>query len=271
MSQLLKRFKTRFDSDSIPMANKRELMDRLILITNVMRGLPSDKWKKIDETKVSGRESGNEHKAYFAGKEKTNKKRREKASLAVIATVASKFVYDHTRDLVDHDRYDEFEGVLPVLLRTSMHYFNENAAKLKMVKFYDGNATTEYMESVGSRIKAMVVKASTGSGRGTGESVYEKDVAILLHLLESPIDERLLVVGYDPDDDESSEDEDEEIGGCEEEEEGDHEDDDKDNDGLESGSEEIHALLLLEYMHCYSLSYIYSYCSFFSPLHLLVL
>ena len=55
-----------------------------------------------------------------------------------------------------------------------------------------------------------MAKASTGSGRGTGESAHDKDVTILFHLDESKIDERLRVVGYDPDEDDEDESSDEE-------------------------------------------------------------
>ena len=119
-------------------------------------------------------------------------------------TVASKYIHKYTRDLVDDEEYDENDGFLSLLLRNSMNLFHDKAAKLKMAKVYDGNAPTEYMEGVKKDIEVLVGKASTGSGRGTGESVYDKDVTVLFHLIESPIDERLHVVGCDPDEDESS-------------------------------------------------------------------
>jgi hypothetical protein len=204
MSQLLKQTKTCFDSDSISMDDKAVLMDTLILISKQAKNLPDTKWTKIDETKVSGRKSSEVKKPYFVGTARVNKKRRDKASLALVMTVASKYIHEHTRDLVDDEEYDEYDGFLSLLLRNSMNLFHDKAAKLKMAKVYDGNATTEYMEGVKKDIEVLVGKANTGSGRGTGGSVYDKDVAVLFHLIESPIDERLRVVGYDPDEEESS-------------------------------------------------------------------
>ena len=204
MSQLLKQMKTCFDSDSISMDDKAILMDMLILISKQAKNLPDAKWTKIDETEVSGRKSSEAKKPYFVGTARVNKKRRDKASLALVVTVASKYIHKYTRDLVDDEEYDENDGFLSLLLRNSMNLFHDKAAKLKMAKVYDGNAPTEYMEGVKKDIEVLVGKASTGSGRGTGESVYDKDVTVLFHLIESPIDERLRVVGCDPDEDESS-------------------------------------------------------------------
>ena len=138
-----------------------------------------------------------------------------------------------SRDLVDDEEYDKYDGFLSLLLRNSMNFFHDKAAKLKMAKVYDGNAPTEYMEGIKTDVDELVRKADAGSGRGSGVSVYDKDVAVLLHLIESPIDERLRVVGYDPDVDDSSgegEDEAEEDGSSDSDEEEERESDgDKEN------------------------------------------
>ena len=121
--------------------------------------------------------------------------------VALTMLTASTFIHEHTSSDVEYG--DDQTGVDILMYRNTIPYLYQCVGtKLLMLKTYDGTASEEYMESVYTGLGDLAAKAITGSGKGSGTSMYFEDITVLFDLDnddEEDHDNLLAVYGYDVD------------------------------------------------------------------------
>ena len=205
-SDLLRRFRKCFDDSSISFADKLKLRKAFSSCVDLMDSLPVAKWQEIDSIQVDGSvidsiqvdgsPGSSEPSSYFGSTEGVGNTRRSRAAYVVTAVVTSALIYHHTKDWVDYGSFGNFESVV---YRNSVDFNCRKGMKLMQCKVYDGKATDKYMQKLFTNLEELVKKAK--EGRGSGKSRFSADIPVLFELsTKREIDEKLSIVGFDPDD-----------------------------------------------------------------------
>jgi len=180
-NELLKSFKASFDDPNISLSDKVVLHTAFTSITNLIAKLSEAKWAAIDNAEFESEslaESG-APQVYFSTSDKVGKTRRSRAIFALTVVVGSKFFCQRTRGSVEYGGYD---GLAPVLYRTSMDLSYRMGMKLNMAKSCNGEGGEAYMKGLYNNIGTLIAKAKEGSGRGIGRSVFTDNIPILVNI-----------------------------------------------------------------------------------------
>jgi hypothetical protein len=191
---------------SISFADKLKLRKAFSSCVDLMDSLPVAKWQEIDSIQVDGSvidsiqvdgsPGSSEPSSYFGSTEGVGTTRRSRAAYVVTAVVTSALIYHHTKDWVDYGSFGNFESVV---YRNSVDFNCRKGMKLMQCKVYDGKATDKYMQKLFTNLEELVKKAN--EGRGSGKSRFSADIPVLFELsTKREIDEKLSIVGFDPDD-----------------------------------------------------------------------
>ena len=195
---LLKRFKLRFDDESVSYDDKTKLMLAFLRIKKQKLDKLKDRyWADIDALDGDDDDDGTTEssKGFFDSQNTVaNERRRSNALMALTMLTCSTYIRDHTSaDMVDGgvEYNPNCDGVASLLYRNSINFLNVSGmGKLMMPKVYDGNASDKYMNGLYDGMDEVIKKA--------GASSYSDDIPVLfdMELPESEIDQLLVLVGY---------------------------------------------------------------------------